>query len=72
MLAETKPDVLDNILPPALHMQTIQTVIDAGVKTLICQKPFCRDKAEATAATAAAEAAGMRIIVHENFRFQPW
>ena len=72
MLAETKPDVLDNILPPALHMQTIQTAIDAGVKTLICQKPICRDKAEATPATAAAEAAGMQIIVHENFRFQPW
>ncbi|MEM8569462.1 MAG: Gfo/Idh/MocA family oxidoreductase [Pseudomonadota bacterium] len=72
MLAETKPDVLDNILPPALHVATIETAIAAGVKTLICQKPFCRNKAEALAMSEAAEAAGMQIIVHENFRFQPW
>ena len=72
MLAETRPDVLDNILPPALHVATIETAIAAGVKTLICQKPFGQNKAEALAMTEAAEAAGMQIIVHENFRFQPW
>ena len=72
MLAETKPDLLDIILPPVAHAETIKTALAAGIKTMICQKPFCNNLAEAESITALAEAAGARIIVHENFRFQPW
>ena len=72
MLAETTPDLLDIILPPVAHAATIKTALAAGIKTMICQKPFCNDLAEAESITALAEAAGARIIVHENFRFQPW
>lgn len=72
MLAETKPDLLDIILPPVAHAATIKTALAAGVKTIICQKPFCNDLAEAESITELAETAGARIIVHENFRFQPW
>lgn len=72
MIEQTQPDLLDIILPPIVHAKTIQTALDAGVKTLICQKPFCQNKAEAKEMVAAAEAAGAQIVVHENFRFQPW
>lgn len=72
MLAKAKPDVLDIILPPAAQAEAIQAALDAGVKTIICQKPFCRDLAEATRITAAARTGDTQIIVHENFRFQPW
>lgn len=72
MLAQTRPDLLDIILPPVSHARTIRTALAAGIKTLICQKPFCTDLAEAAEVTALAEAAGARIIIHENFRFQPW
>lgn len=72
MLTETTPDLLDIILPPIAHAATIKTALAAGIKTIICQKPFCNDLAEAESITALAEAAGARIIVHENFRFQPW
>ncbi|AML51877.1 Gfo/Idh/MocA family protein [Falsihalocynthiibacter arcticus] len=72
MLTETTPDLLDIILPPVAHAETIKTALAAGIKTMICQKPFCNDLAEAESITALAEAAGARIIVHENFRFQPW
>ncbi len=72
MLEDTRPDLLDIILPPVAHAETIRTALAAGVKAMICQKPFCRDLAEAEAITAEAEAAGARIVVHENFRFQPW
>ncbi|RED12179.1 Gfo/Idh/MocA family protein [Pontivivens insulae] len=72
MLAAERPDLLDIILPPASHAQVIRTALAAGVKWMICQKPFCRDLAEAEAITLEAEAAGAKIIVHENFRFQPW
>ncbi|ASJ74156.1 Gfo/Idh/MocA family protein [Granulosicoccus antarcticus] len=72
MLTDTTPDLLDIILPPVAHAETIRTALAAGVKTIICQKPFCNDLAEAEDMTALAESAGARIIVHENFRFQPW
>lgn len=72
MLAAQKPDLLDVILPPVAHASSIRTALAAGIKWIICQKPFCVDYAQANAITAEAEAAGATIIIHENFRFQPW
>ena len=72
MLAETAPDLLDIAIPPAGHAAAIRAGLAAGVGTIVCQKPFCRDLAEAEAVVAEAEAAGARLVVHENFRFQPW
>jgi predicted dehydrogenase len=72
MLSEVQPDILDIVVPPGTHGLAITTGLAAGVPTIICQKPFCRDLAEAQAMVAAAEAAGARLIVHENFRFMPW
>lgn len=72
MLAETRPDILDIILPPVAHAGAIRTAVAAGIPTLICQKPFCRSLEEAREMVALAETTGTRIIVHENFRFQPW
>lgn len=72
MIAETRPDLVDIILPPVAHAQTIRTALAAGIRYMICQKPFCRDLDEARTITAEAEAAGAVIVVHENFRFQPW
>ncbi|MBR9862225.1 MAG: Gfo/Idh/MocA family oxidoreductase [Rhodobacteraceae bacterium] len=72
MIETETPDVLDVILPPQAHVETIHTAMQAGVRTIICQKPFCRDLAEATALTQAANAADVTLIIHENFRFMPW
>lgn len=72
MLAQTCPDILDIILPPVAHRTAIEVALEAGVKTLICQKPFCQDFDEAETVTLLAEQAGARLIVHENFRFMPW
>ena len=72
MLEEAKPDLLDIILPPVAHADVIRAALDAGVKTMVCQKPFCRDLTEATEINQAVRASGARVIVHENFRFQPW
>ena len=72
MLSATHPDLLDIILPPVAHAATIRTALAAGIKTMICQKPFCQSLEEARAIIAEADAAGARIVVHENFRFQPW
>lgn len=72
MLDAATPDILDIILPPPSHAEAIRTAIDKGVKTIICQKPFCRDLTEATEMADAADAAGVTLIIHENFRFMPW
>lgn len=72
MLDEVQPDLLDIILPPVAHAEAIRTALAAGVKAMICQKPFCQNRAEAAEMTAAAKEAGAIIVVHENFRFQPW
>ncbi|WP_299932195.1 Gfo/Idh/MocA family oxidoreductase [uncultured Pelagimonas sp.] len=72
MIDEVKPDLVDIILPPVVHAQMIRVALDKGVKSLICQKPFCQNKGEAQEMVALAKAHGAQIIVHENFRFQPW
>ncbi len=72
MIRETRPDLVDIIVPPAAQAGAISTALDLGVKTIICQKPFCTTLAEAKSMTAAAEEAGSTLIVHENFRFMPW
>ncbi|WP_170607540.1 Gfo/Idh/MocA family protein [Ruegeria arenilitoris] len=72
MLETEEPDLVDIILPPVAQAKAIRTALDFGIKWMICQKPFCLSLAEAKAVTSEAEAAGATIIVHENFRFQPW
>jgi predicted dehydrogenase len=72
MLDETRPDLLDVILPPEAQADALRVAFAAGAPNVICQKPFGRDLEEARALTREAEAAGARLIVHENFRFQPW
>lgn len=72
MLATTHPDLLDIIIPPSGHAAAIKDAIAARVKTIICQKPFCTSLDEATDMMKLADDNGVTLIVHENFRFQPW
>ncbi|MFD0917366.1 Gfo/Idh/MocA family protein [Pseudahrensia aquimaris] len=72
MVRETSPDIVDIITPPDTHFGLIEKLIHAGVKTIICQKPFCVSGAQARQAAELAQQSGVRLIVHENFRFQPW
>jgi len=72
MLAATNPDILDIITPPVTHLSAIKSALAHGVKAIVCQKPFCDNITQAKAATALAKEAGVPLIIHENFRFQPW
>ena len=72
MLVTTPPDVLDVILPPKAQAQAIEIAITAGVRKIICQKPFCASYEEAQEINQLAKTAGATLIIHENFRFQPW
>lgn len=72
MLSSTKPDLLDIITPPPTHLDFIKVALAHGIKTIICQKPFCNNIEEAAEAVALAKQHDAHIVVHENFRFQPW
>ena len=56
MLSGTRPDILDIVIPPGGHLAAIRTALDAGVKAIICQKPFCASPQEAREAAALARA----------------
>ena len=72
MLRATKPDLLDIVIPPHGHAKAIEAGCKAGVRAIICQKPFCTSISEARAMVSLAQAHDSTLIVHENFRFQPW
>jgi D-apiose dehydrogenase len=71
MLERERPDLLDIVTPPAAHQALLEAAARRGVH-VICQKPFGGDLATARAMVEAADAAGITLVVHENFRFQPW
>lgn len=71
MLAALKPDVVDIVTPPPAHAGLIELAI-AHAPTVICQKPFCGDLATARQVAQTIAASPATVIVHENFRFQPW
>ncbi|MEC9265266.1 MAG: Gfo/Idh/MocA family oxidoreductase [Pseudomonadota bacterium] len=72
MVREVKPDLIDIATPPETHLDMIRIALDNGVRAMICQKPFCGDHTSAVEAKRLADAAGATLVVHENFRFQPW
>lgn len=72
MLGTVKADIVDIILPPTGHAAAIRSAIAADPRVIICQKPFCTSYDEACEMTDLAEVAGIPLIIHENFRFQPW
>ncbi|MEM9602250.1 MAG: Gfo/Idh/MocA family oxidoreductase [Pseudomonadota bacterium] len=64
-------DIVDIIAPPVAHLALVRQSLAPG-RLVICQKPFCESIAEAETLLAEADAVGARIVIHENFRFQPW
>ncbi|QGJ71340.1 NADH-dependent dehydrogenase [Planctomycetales bacterium 10988] len=71
MLDREKPDFVDIITRPDSHLAFVREAAARGM-AIICQKPLAPTTAEATVLVETAEAAGVRLMVHENFRFQPW
>jgi D-apiose dehydrogenase len=70
-LDHTQADLVDTVLPPEAQRAVVVAALERRRPT-ICQKPFGRDLADALAMTSAAKAAGVPLVVHENFRFAPW
>jgi predicted dehydrogenase len=71
MIARVRPALVDVATPPETHLALVAAAAGAGAAVL-CQKPLAPTYAEAVAVVEAAERAGARLVVHENFRFMPW
>ncbi len=71
MLDQENPDLLDIITPPVTHVPFIKAAFERGI-AVVCQKPFTTSLEEANAMADLSEKVGLPLIVHENFRFQPW
>lgn len=71
MIEKEKPDFIDIITPPETHLEMTRFAAERGIH-VICQKPLAPDFREAQQITEIAEQAGIRFMVHENWRFQPW
>jgi predicted dehydrogenase len=70
-LRAAAPDFVDIITPPHSHLELVTACAEQGV-SIICQKPLAPDFATAERIVQTAEQASVRLMVHENFRFQPW
>ena len=66
-----KPDFADIATRPESHLALGQAAAARNV-AILCQKPLAPALAESEALVQAAEAAGVRLMVNENWRWQGW
>ena len=71
MLESARPDLVDIVTPPDTHRDLVGEVA-ARRLPMICQKALAPTYEEAVALVDVAEAARATLVVHENFRWQPW
>jgi predicted dehydrogenase len=71
MIDSEQPDFVDIITPPDTHEEMCRYAAERGVH-IICQKPLAPSYEISSRIVEFARAAGVRLMVHENFRWQPW
>ena len=71
LFAREKLDFVDIATRPEHHLPLVRLATQAGVPA-ICQKPMAPSWELCLAMVDAAESAGVRLMIHENWRWQPW
>jgi len=71
MIDRERPDFVDIITPPDTHVEMCAYAASRGVH-IICQKPLAPTLETSRGIVESARAAGVRFMVHENWRWQPW
>ena len=69
MLAAEGADFVDIATTSASHRALVELAAP-NTRLVICQKPIADSMAEAEAMVAAAQVAGVPLVIHENFRWQ--
>lgn len=70
---EREPDLdfVEICTQPESHLDLVERAARRGLHVL-CQKPAAFARAEFEAMIDACEKAGVRFMIHENWRFRPW
>ena len=71
MLDRERPDFVDIITPPETHEEMCAYAAARGIH-IICQKPLAPGYEASQRIVENSVGAGVRFMVHENFRWQPW
>jgi predicted dehydrogenase len=71
LVEKTRPDLLDIVTPPETHLELVREAAARGLP-VICQKALAPTYAEAVEVVDTAQRGGIPLVVHENFRWQPW
>lgn len=71
MFDQEKPDFVDIATRPDTHVIMTKAAAERGIQVL-CQKPFTTTLDEAQAVVQYCREANVRLMINENFRFQPW
>ncbi len=71
MIERERPEFADIITRPDTHLELTELAAGRGVN-VVCQKPMAPTVEDCAAMVRVCEQAGVRLIVHENWRWQPW
>src|SRR5437016_8547560 len=71
MMDRERPDFVDLITPPDTHEEMCGFAAARGIH-IVCQKPLAPAFEASRRIVENAKAAGVRFMVHENWRWQPW
>jgi D-apiose dehydrogenase len=71
LIRNEKPDFVDIVTRPDSHPTLVSMAARQGVH-VICQKPMAADRRDAGAMAEICAQAGVRLLMHENWRWQPW
>lgn len=71
MLEKERLNFVDIATRADSHLRLVELAARHGL-AVICQKPMANTWDEAVAMVHTAERAGIRLMIHENWRWQPW
>lgn len=71
MIAAQEPDFVDIVSPPEAHAAQVRHAAARGAH-VICQRPLTPTAAETAALVDHMATQTVRLMVHENWRWQPW
>ena len=71
MLDREKPDFVDIVTRPEAHLSLTKLAASRGIH-VICQKPMAPTWEDCLAMVDSCKGAGVRLLIHENWRWQPW
>jgi predicted dehydrogenase len=71
MMERERPDFIDVVTRPDTHLEIVRLAARCGA-SVICQKPMAPSWEECVAMVKVCADANVRLLIHENWRWQPW